>query len=297
MASDRWRRAALVAVGFIATVSVSTAYAREIIEQSIQVPINDLAGHRRVMAGRICRPAGIERPKLVVMNHGSTTLAADRPYLPIASCENEAVRWFTDRHYAVVQVWRLGYGASNGPWTEGFAQCSVTDYYKAGLETARQISAIVEYAVSLPAVDPNDVIVVGHSGGGWGAIAYDSSPHAHVAAVINMAGGRGGHYHGKANSNCGADQLVEAVRLFARNSSIPMLWIYADNDSYFGPQLASKMATAYVSAGGKLQLYATASYGADGHAMFFDEGGSRIWGPLVQKYLNGISGSATIPER
>ena len=284
-------------IGLAAMLLTSNAWSYETIEQSIRVPINDLSGQQRLMAGRVCRPSDVKRPKLVVINHGSSTIAADRPGLPLASCNNEAVRWFLDRHYAVVQVWRLGYGATGGPWTEGFAHCTAADYYKAGIETARQISAIVDYSVLLPGVDPNGVIVVGHSGGGWGSIAYDGFPHAHVSALINMAGGRGGHYRGRDNSNCGGDQLVGAARLFGKTASTPMLWIYADNDSYFGPRLAKQMAAAYASAGGKLRFVEAPSVGGDGHGLFFDDDGSTIWGPLVQSYLSDDIGSATAPAK
>lgn len=29
------------------------------------------------------------------------------------------------------------------------------------------------------------------------------------------------------------------------------------------------------------------AYGDDGHHLFYDDGGSAIWGPLVQHYLDG----------
>jgi dienelactone hydrolase len=278
-----------LSIGLLALMAMAftgAACSYEIIQQSIRVPIDDASGQHRLMNGYICRPSGIEKPKLVVINHGSSTIASDRPWTPLASCYNDAVRWFMDRHYAVIQVWRLGYGPTGGAWTEGFAHCTAAGYYSAGVETARQIDAVVNYATSLPDVDPNGLVVVGHSGGGWGAIAYDSLPHAHVAAFINMAGGRGGHYRGKADNNCGADQLVAAARLFAKTSSTPMLWIYADNDSYFGPRLAKQMAAAYVAAGGKLEIDQPASHELDGHSLFFENQGSQIWGPFVQKYLD-----------
>lgn len=284
-------------IGLVAMLFVSNACSYEVVQQSIRLPIDDLSGHHRFMSGYVCRPSGVENPKLVIINHGSSTIASDRPWMPMASCYNEAVRWFMDRHYAVVQAWRLGYGPTGGPWTEGFAHCSASDYYEAGMETARQISAIVNYAVTLPGIDPNDVVVVGQSGGGWGAMAYDSLPHPHVSAVINMAGGRGGHYHGKDNSNCGADQLAGAVRLFAKASTTPMLWVYATNDSYFGPQLVDEMAAAYTSAGGKLQLYKAARYDSDGHSLFFGPNGSKIWGPWVKKYLENRHHAAVLSNR
>ncbi|WP_232823512.1 S9 family peptidase [Dyella sp. C9] len=261
--------------------------------ESIQVPIDDASGHHWLMQGRLCRPSGVDKARLVVINHGSPPNAADRPGMTLASCDSEAVSWFVQRHYAVAMVLRLGYGATGGPWTESYAGCNDADYYKAGLETARQIGAIVDYAVTLPGIDPQGVVVVGQSAGGWGTIAYDSVPHDHVTAFVNMAGGRGGHYHDKPNSNCKSELLVDAAGRFAKTSSTPMLWIYAGNDSYFGPQLVDQMARAYVGAGGKLQAYRPESYGSDGHKLFFGRDGSRIWGPLVQAYLTTAGATAT----
>lgn len=290
MTSARWH-AVLKAMACAAAMFIGSARAFDVAEQSLSVPVADLAGHHQIMKGWICRPPGVEKPKLVVINHGSTTLARDRPYMPLANCHNEAVRWFLDRHYAVVQAWRLGYGGTGGPWSEDIGNCSIAGYYKAGMETAREIGAIVQYAIGLPGIDPNDVVVVGHSGGGWGVMAYNALPHPHVSAIINMAGGRGGHYHNQPNSNCRDEHLIAAVRLFAKHATTRMLWIYANNDSYFGPALASEMEGAYVAAGGKLESHETASHGSEGHTMFFDDGGVQIWGPLVQAYLEGAPSS------
>lgn len=212
--------------------------------------------------------------------------------MTLGSCESEAVRWFLDRHYAVALVLRLGYGATGGPWTENYAGCNGADYFKAGLETARQIDVIVNYLVALPTVDSKDVIVVGQSAGGWGAIAYDSIPHEHVSAFINMAGGRGGHYHDKPNSNCKGEMLVDAAGKYGATSATPMLWIYAGNDSFFGPALVEEMAKAYVGAGGKISAYRPEAYGTDGHKLFFGRNGSQIWGPLVEAYLKSQGGGS-----
>ncbi|WP_430387283.1 hypothetical protein [Dyella sp. 20L07] len=278
--------AAVVGLGLLLSLSITAhASSTRVIEQAVQVPIDDPSGQHWMMQGRICRPAGVDKPKLVIINHGSPPNASDRPGMTLAGCDSEAVSWFTSRHYAVVLVFRLGYGSTGGPWTESYSGCNDADYYKAGLETARQIGAIVDYVVTLPNVDPDGVVVVGQSAGGWGTIAYNSQPHPHVAALINMAGGRGGHYHDKPNSNCKSDLLVDAVAKFGKSSATPMLWIYAGNDSYFAPQLVDQMARAFVDAGGKVQAYRPVSYGSDGHKLFFGRDGSKIWGPLFQAYL------------
>lgn len=262
-------------------------------EQSIQVPIADQSGQQWMMQGHICRPDGVDKPQLVIINHGSPASAHDRPKVSLTRCDSEAVQWFVQKHYAVVTVLRLGYGATGGPWTESYSGCNNADYYKAGMETARQIDTIVNYVVMLPNVDAHDVIVVGQSAGGWGTLAYSSMPHPNVMGLINMAGGRGGHLHDRPNSNCKSDRLVEAVARFGKTSTTPMLWVYTGNDSFFNPELAMEMLKAFLGAGGQAQLYRPESYGRDGHQLFFGRAGSEIWGPIVQGYLTKISQTPT----
>ena len=186
----------------------------------------------------------------------------------------------------------ISYGATGGPWTEGYDGCANADYFKAGLETAHQINAIVDYATKLPNVKPTDVIVVGQSAGGWGTIAYSSLPHPSVSAFINMAGGRGGHYQHKPNNNCQSQNLVTASGQYGKTSRVPMLWIYARNDTFFAPSIADAMYKSFIDAGGKAQLIHPDKYGHDGHHLFLGAGGSEIWGPLVENYLSQVKATS-----
>jgi len=101
------------------------------------------------------------------------------------------MRWFLDRGFIVVLALRRGYGATGGDWAEGIAHKPGEDYFRPGLETARDIAATVDYAVALPFARLQAAVVIGRSGGGRGTIAYDSIPHPRVTALISMAGGRG----------------------------------------------------------------------------------------------------------
>lgn len=203
----------------------------------------------------------------------------------LGHCDQEAAQWFTTRGYAVVFALRRGYGATGGDWAEGFGGCAQADYIHAGLETARDIAAVVDYATTLPGVRPDGAVVVGQSAGGWGAIAYDSQPHPKVAALVAMAGGRGGHEDNVPNQNCRPERLAEAVGRFGATASTPMLWVYAANDSYFAPQIADALHRAFTAAGGKAALEQPGPYDGDGHRLFFGPGGSVVWGPMVERYL------------
>ena len=94
---------------------------------------------------------------------------------------------------------------------------------------------------------PKDVIVVGQSAGGWASIALSSLNPPQVKAIITFAAGRGGRVDGKPNNNCAPDKLVEATGEFGRTSRVPMLWIYIENDTFFGPALSKRMHEAFTA--------------------------------------------------
>ena len=277
-----------VALGVVVPCGSAYAFSHENSGEPIQVPVADSTGHQWLMQGRVCRPVGKTLSRLVIINHGSPASSKDRPGMTLASCESESVQWFVHRHYAVVLVLRLGYGATGGPWSEGYGGFDSANFVRAGLETARQIQAVVDYSVTLPQADPTGVIVVGQSAGGWGTVAYDSVAHPHVAAFINMAGGRGGHYRDQRDSNCHPEKLVAAAAEYGKTASTPMLWIYSKNDSFFNTELASSMYEAYTRGGGTAAFITARSFGTDGHHLFGGRGGSEIWGPILAAYIDKV---------
>ncbi len=118
-------------------------------------------------------------------------------------------------------------------------------------------------------------------------MAYNSMPHPRVSALISMAGGRG-QVMTKSGliGICRPDLLADAAGRLAQTATTPMLWIYAENDRFFAPEIAVTLHKAFSENGGKAELQQLAAYGSgDGHRLFFDPGGSQIWGPLVDRYL------------
>ena len=234
---------------------------------------------------RLCRPAAAGPARLVVINHGSPGDPEVRPAMRPASCQAEAVRWFTARGYLVAIPMRRGYGQTGGAWAEGYGGCGRADYLRAGRETARDILAAVQALRALPGVAPQGAVVVGQSAGGWGALALAAQNPPELGAVVNMAGGRGGWQENRPNNVCQPENLVRAAAEFGATARLPMLWIYAANDSFFGPDLARDMSRAWRLAGAPLELHPLPPFGRDGHGLFFGAGGSAVWGPLVAEFL------------
>jgi dienelactone hydrolase len=262
-------------------VAVSTP----IQERQLLVPLA-IAQNRVVqLHARLCLPNSAVPATLVLINHGSPPQASDRPKMQLGGCDQEAAQWFLSRGYVVAFVLRRGYGETGGDWAEDYFGCGHPDFVHAGLETAIDIDAAIDFLTRVPEVKPGNAIVLGQSAGGWGTIGYASVQHPKVAAFVVMAGGRGGHRDNRPHNNCRPDLLADAAGRFGRTARTPMLWIYTDNDSYFAPPIARAMYRAFTSAGGVADFEQPGSYGTDGHRLFFGQGGSAVWGPLVDHYL------------
>ena len=75
---------------------------------------------------------------------------------------------------------------------------------------------------------------------------------------------------------------------FGRTSRVPMLWIYIENDTFFGPALSKRMHEAFTSAGGKAQYHLVPPFGDEGHFFVGSPDAIPIWSPLVSRFLDEI---------
>jgi dienelactone hydrolase len=247
-----------------------------------------------MLAVRVCRPAvsrgAVSRgaAPLAIINHGAPPRADDVPLMEPTRCDSEPAQWFTDRGYVVVFALRRGFGGSGGEIAEAGGTCDAPGYVHAGLEGARDIDAVVRWAERLPGVRADRTLVVGQSTGGWASLAYASRPDARAVAVIDMAGGRA--FTGGGTTYCHPEMLVAAAGQFGATARVPTLWVYASNDRGFPPDLATDMAGAFTAAGGRAVFALMPPFGTEGHLLFYGAGGSRVWGPVVTRFLDGLDG-------
>jgi dienelactone hydrolase len=161
------------------------------------------------------------------------------------------------------------------------------------LESARDLRATVEYVSALPGIDPQRLVLVGHSSGGFASLILASQGLPGVRGVINFAGGRGSN----ARQNCSPDKLIEACGLAGRTTRVPTLWVYAQHDSYFSPGLAREMSTVFRQAGGHVEFVILPPSGEEGHYLLTDVRRLARWTPVVNRFLNnhGFPGSKSRP--
>lgn len=223
-----------------------------------------------------------QRRPMVVINHGtepSTRLSVSMPVFYWLS------KWFVDRGYVVVLPQRRGHGATGGELAEARDFCSRPDHIQAGRTAADDIEAVITYMRQQSFIETDHTIIAGVSTGGWAALALAERNLPGVRTIVNFAGGRGAYANGRANSICGRDQLVAAAGEFGRSARMPTIWLYAENDTYFNPQIAGAMAKAWTSSGGSAELHLLPSYGRDGHALADDLEGWKIWGDFVDRFI------------
>lgn len=246
----------------------------------------------------LVRPVGDGPFPLVVMNHGISLDANQRTMFPAIEYR-DAARWFARRGYVVISPIR--YGASSlddkdqGLYGSVFAHvgsCDNPNFRGPGLAIATLNEWVIDYMSKRKMIQPGKVVVVGQSGGGWGSIALGSLNPSSVQAILTFAAGRGGRVDGKPNNNCAPDKLVAATGEFGRTARVPMLWIYAENDTYFGPELTKRMHQAFVEAGGNADYRMLPSFGTDGHFMINSADAVPIWSPLVSQFLEKHSATA-----
>jgi dienelactone hydrolase len=244
------------------------------------------------MFAYVVRPVGGGPYPLLIMNHGISGDPQQRGFFPFIEFRDAAL-WFARRGYFVVSPVRYGAVSTDQPeqglfslYFASVGDCNKPNFRWPGLMIATLNQWVIEFMEKEALVAPGQAIVVGQSGGGWGAIALSSLNPSSVRAIITFAAGRGGRVDGKPNNNCAPDKLVEATRDFGKKSRIPMLWIYSENDTYFGPDLAKRMYEAFTAAGGNAQFQMLPPFGSDGHFLIDAAEAVPIWSPLVSRFLD-----------
>jgi dienelactone hydrolase len=243
----------------------------------LRIPMK-AAGPRGLQA-LLVRPDEPGPHPLAIITHGTTshlkTRLARSPLFQLP----EAME-FARRGWTTVIVMRRNNGESGGAFKEYVSVCDKNGYVAIGHEAASDLRAAIEYLRTLPEVDPHRVIAVGVSGGGFATVALAADPPAGLVAAINFAGG------GPPFPRFGAceNNLLAAFHFFGSKSSVPMLWIYSENDLTFGPEIAQKFYASFTDGGGNARFIQAPPFEDNGHNLF-GRRGTPIWAPYVDDFL------------
>jgi len=271
------KRALLVVVALAAAALSAAPTLAAATSKTVRIPFSS--------SGAITLETGVQTPDgpgpfpVVVLSHGDPRSTDNRPKMHPFN-EYAGLRAFlVARGYAIIIPMRRGFGDSDGQYSEGYGSCDNADYVKAGRATADDINAAVRYARTQSFADATRIVLIGHSGGGFGSIAEASRHPDGVVAVVNFAGGRGSQ---KSDQDCDPDALVQAMATFGQQVQMPSLWIYAENDHFFPPTIAKAMFAAFVAGSPQAQFAAAPASGNDGHSLINT---TTFWPDVVDAFL------------
>jgi dienelactone hydrolase len=254
-----------------------------LISTPVMLPVR-MSGKDLTLDSYVIRPDRPGRFPLVIMTHGTPGGWDDAFFRNIAkrtpTSFNTPAVGFAQRGYATLSIMRRGFGLSGGGYAEDLLR--PCDYLAAERVAADDIVVAIAAARREPWVDPDRILLLGHSTGGLTMLAVAERNPAGVVGILNFDGG----YHSMARPGeaCRPDRLVGAVAAFGRTARVPSLWLYAENDRSYGPELARQMFAAYSAGGAPAQLQILPPFGTDGHDLII-RAEADTWLPIVEPFL------------
>jgi len=260
------------------------------VEEVVDVPVSvkNMYGREFAQSVKVTVFRDDQRDKspFLLLNHGRPAQSAD--FVKMGRQRyTESSRYFVSKGFAVFVPTRLGYGETGGEDVEYSGTCTQKNYPPAYEAAAQQGIKVIEYARAQPYVDANRGLVVGQSMGGAAAIALAAKNPPGVVAAVNFAGGGGGDPVGRAGNPCRADLMERLFASYGSAARMPTLWLYSENDKYWGKDIPHEWFSAFQRKGGAgefLQLPPLPpSLGQDGHLTFTRN--AEAWRPAFEDFL------------
>lgn len=277
------RRATIALAASLAAAALSLvpAAAQSLVEENTFLDV-EIGGRPFRLEAMIVKPAGAAgRLPIALMTHGKNFSPDDNARKRAADLLPQA-RDFAHRGWLAVSVVRRGFGLSDQPLVRD-VDCIRQDFLTNFEGGADDLAAALAVVQRRPDADPRRAVAVGVSAGGAAALALAARRPAGLIGVVNVSGGlhlkRGGQ-------SCGFQPgLIRAFASMGARTRIPTLWLYAENDSLFAPDLVEALHGAYTRGGGQARLTEFPRLSTDGHFLWSAFDGRKQWLPALDQFL------------
>jgi len=269
-----------------ATAQTEVPPLRDLREETrqISVTVKDLYSRQetRQIPVTIFRPKGDGPFPLVIMNHGRAV--TDKRAAQGVQRYEHLSRYLVGKGFVVLLPTRVGYAQTFGDFDpEASGDCRSLRVEPMALAASDQVLATLEFAKTLPFVDASRWLVMGQSVGGLAAVATVGRQPAGLIGAVNFSGGVGGNPETQPGNPCGPQQVATAFGSFAKGAKVSMLWLYWQNDLYWGASTPRRWQEAWAAGGGLAEFQSLPPAGQDGHAGVNSD--MDHWVPLVDDYL------------
>jgi dienelactone hydrolase len=233
---------------------------------------------------------------VVIFSHGRAGSQFERAQLknPVAFGH---VRYWHSKGYAVIAPIRPGYGGSAGDPENSGASFPVSggactgspSFARTAQAASHAVRAAHDWLLTQEWAQKKSILLVGQSVGGLTTLAACSQAWPGVIGCINFAGGAGGNPSNSPGKSCAPEKMGDLMAEFGRTTPLPSLWLYSENDLYWGAEAPKQWHKAHVDAATAAGRKQTAEFFAappvepDGHRLLLI--GGRFWSPPLNAWL------------
>jgi dienelactone hydrolase len=231
---------------------------------------------------------------VVVYSHGRAGTAAERARTGLPD-EQGYVRYFLHKGFAVIAPIRPGYGDTGGVDREDsgvrfdiFGNCWGRAAFERSADAAADaVLATIAWVKAQPWADAKHIVLAGASMGGLASIATAARDPDGVVGYINFSGGTGGAGSHAPEHSCGTEDMRELMAHYGATTHVRALWLYAENDQFWGPDWPRAWYQAYARGGDPSEFVMTdAVPNSDGHQLLAR--GFRLWVGPVDRFLGEL---------
>jgi dienelactone hydrolase len=276
-------------IATFAFLCISFGSQAQVVEEQFSLPVtirhSTMGEVRQDITVTVFRDSRRPRSPYLILGHGRAGAASERAALGRARYTANS-QYFASLGFAVFVPTRIGYGATGGPDLEDTGPCNSKNY-PPGYDAAAQLTTqVINHARRLPYVEPGRGLVVGQSFGGATAITMAARPTEGLVATVNFAGGGGGNPKAHPAQPCRSDMLRAMFTDYGRSARIPTLWLYSENDRYWGSSLPKRWFDGFIAAGGRGSFIQLPANGDDGHSSFTRN--PTAWRPHFEAFLQEV---------
>ena len=283
-------------IGLLACLAMVTAsWAADtprVPPEVVKLPLQ-IGGDAVEVVAHLYKPPGDGPFPLVIFSHGRAPNRLDRAKLRNPVLVGHANYWLR-QGVAVVAPVRPGYGETGGSDREdSFArwdgdQCRGNPDFTRTAEHARDaVVATYQWALRQPWVRKDRILLEGQSVGGLATVAAGALNLPGVVGFVNFAGGTGGNPERSPGKSCMPENLMQIYAVFGRQAREPSLWLYAENDHYWGADVPKQWYAAFQAGGSDARLVQTGPVpGHDGHQLL--NYGGAMWSEPLNAFVRQI---------
>jgi dienelactone hydrolase len=250
--------------------------------QVVSIPVAPAAGATGTeirLEAFVYQPAGDGPHPVVIFSHGSS---GGRPKASFRA--RRQADYFASRGFVVVVPMRRGRGGSTGVSLESEVKnCDIMSWAPGLQSSFEDLTGVLKYVQALKGADASKVLLAGTSRGGFLSVAYAASGEKRsiLVGVVSFAGG----WVAQAEDNCPTDFNHISFAEFGGRTSVPSLWLYGENDTFYSSESIRGYAEAFRATSDLLRFQVVAEVPENGHWLADHP---VLWAPIVDSYLQSI---------